>query len=39
MHYENILLEYRDKVALLTLNAPDVLNALSSNMVSNFITQ
>ena len=34
MHYENILLEYRDKVALLTLNAPDVLNALSSNMVS-----
>jgi len=34
MTYENVLLEYRDRVALLTLNAPDVLNALSNDMVS-----
>ena len=35
MTYENVLLEYRDRVALLTLNAPDVLNALSNDMVSD----
>ena len=34
MTYENIRLEYRDRVAVLTLNAPEVLNALSNAMVS-----
>ena len=34
MTYDNILLEYRDRVAVLTLNAPEVLNALSNDMVS-----
>ena len=34
MAYENILLDFRDKVAVLTLNAPEVLNALSDEMVS-----
>ena len=35
MAYENILLVFRDKVAVLTLNAPEVLNALSDEMVSD----
>ena len=35
MAYENILLDFQDKVAVLTLNAPEVLNALSDEMVSD----
>jgi 2-(1,2-epoxy-1,2-dihydrophenyl)acetyl-CoA isomerase len=33
MSYRNILVEYHDKVAVLKLNAPQVLNALSQDMV------
>lgn len=34
MSYENIVLEYIDQVGLIKLNAPQVLNALSGEMVS-----
>jgi len=33
MNYKNILVDYQDRVAVLTLNAPEVLNALSKEMV------
>ena len=32
--YENIILEHVDRVAVIRLNAPDVLNALSAEMVT-----
>ena len=35
MVYRNIILDYQDKVAIVTLNAPEVLNALSDQMVSD----
>ena len=34
MSYENIVVEHHDRVGLVKLNAPKVLNALSSDMVS-----
>ena len=34
MDYENIILEREGKVAIIRLNAPEVLNALSSDMVA-----
>jgi enoyl-CoA hydratase/carnithine racemase len=33
MSYENVAIDYIDHVAILKLNAPEVLNALSPNMV------
>ena len=33
MEYQNIILEHDDRVAIIRLNAPEVLNALSSDMV------
>ena len=33
MSYKNVLVEHKDKVGILTLNAPEVLNALSAEMV------
>ena len=34
MGYENIIVEHHDRVAMVKLNAPEVLNALSTDMVS-----
>ncbi len=36
MSYQNILLEYDGPVAIVKLNAPEVLNALSEDMVAEF---
>ena len=33
MSYEHVRLEFRNQVAVLTLNAPQYLNALSATMV------
>jgi len=37
MAYDNILLETKDKVGLITLNRPDALNALSTGLMTEFI--
>ena len=34
MAYENILLEYHDRVAVIRLNAPEVMNAFSRSMLN-----
>jgi len=36
LSYQKIILEYQNKVAVLKLNAPEVLNALSEDMVTEF---
>ena len=33
MNYQNILVETHDQVGLITLNRPDVLNALSDDLM------
>ena len=37
MAYKDIIVETRGKVGLVTLNRPDVLNALNSNVISELL--